>query len=237
MPHQKKDRLPGLVQYSAKRARRQKIFYFVKSIPYYRIAQAFLLSSVFVMTLLSFTKGKSADTPIKIVTDTCLSPQILLPENEAAPLEVEKQYAGVVKDYIKLWAPVAQQHAKKYGVPASISLAQGIIESRSGTSKLAVNNNNHFGVKCFSKTCRKGHCSNFTDDTHKDFFRKYRTAKDSWVDHTYKLCNGRYKKLHRYGKNYRQWAYGLKACGYATDRTYAEKLIGVIERYNLHQYD
>ncbi len=126
---------------------------------------------------------------------------------------------------------------EKYGIPASISLAQGLIESRAGSSKLAVNNNNHFGIKCFSRHCRKGHCTNFTDDTHKDFFRKFPSPWESWRAHSQLLSSGRYTKLRKNGRDYRKWAYGLKSIGYATDRTYAEKLIGIIERYELYKYD
>jgi flagellum-specific peptidoglycan hydrolase FlgJ len=157
--------------------------------------------------------------------------------NEAAPVSGSELFKQEADNYIEQFARVAQQEQAKYGIPASISLAQGLIESRAGTSKLAVNNNNHFGIKCFSRRCRKGHCSNFTDDTHKDFFRKFPNAWDSWREHSALLSRGRYAKLKKYGTDYRQWAYGLKSIGYATDRTYAEKLIGVIERYNLHRFD
>ena len=126
---------------------------------------------------------------------------------------------------------------RQYGVPASISLAQGLIESRAGTSKLAVENNNHFGMKCFSRNCRKGHCTNFTDDSHKDFFLKFTNPWDSWRKHSQMISTGRYARLKRYGRDYRAWANGLKSVGYATDRGYASKLIGVIERYELYQYD
>ena len=61
----------------------------------------------------------------------------------------------------------------KFGIPASITLAQGLLESNNGESRLTTKNNNHFGIKCFSRKCKKGHCSNFSDDSHKDFFRKY----------------------------------------------------------------
>lgn len=139
--------------------------------------------------------------------------------------------------YIKKYAAIAQAGWKQYKVPASISLAQGLIESRAGLSKLAVGNNNHFGMKCFSRNCKKGHCTNHTDDTHKDFFLKFKTAFQSWDAHAKLLASGRYAKLKKYGKDYRRWAQGLKSCGYATDRTYAQKLIGIIENYNLDRYD
>lgn len=158
-------------------------------------------------------------------------------KNDAAPVSGAELFAREAQSYIETFSPVARKEQAAFGIPASISLAQGLIESRAGTSKLAVNNNNHFGMKCFSRHCKKGHCSNFTDDTHKDFFRKYPNAWDSWRDHSRMLSKGRYAKLKKYGTDYRKWAYGLKSIGYATDRTYAEKLIGVIERYDLHRFD
>jgi flagellum-specific peptidoglycan hydrolase FlgJ len=112
-----------------------------------------------------------------------------------------------------------------------------LVESRAGTSRLAKNNNNHFGIKCFSKRCAKGHCTNATDDHHKDFFRKYKSAWESWREHSQLLAGGHYSRLQKCGSDYRQWAYGLKSLGYATDKTYAEKLIGMIERYELYKYD
>jgi flagellum-specific peptidoglycan hydrolase FlgJ len=139
--------------------------------------------------------------------------------------------------YIKQYAPVAIAQMKKYGIPASISLAQGLVESRAGTSSLAVNNNNHFGMKCFSKNCKKGHCTNYTDDTHKDFFKKFPSPKESWQAHSELLSSGRYAKLKKYGRDYRAWAKGLKNAGYATDPGYAGKLVGIIEMYDLHEYD
>ncbi len=157
--------------------------------------------------------------------------------NDAAPVSASELFAQEAAAYIDEFSATAQREQRELGIPASISLAQGLIESRAGTSKLAKSNNNHFGMKCFSRHCRKGHCSNFTDDTHKDFFRKYPNAMDSWRDHSRMLSKGRYAKLKRHGTNYREWAYGLKSIGYATDRTYAEKLIGVIEKFDLHKFD
>lgn len=157
--------------------------------------------------------------------------------NEAAPVSKSELSSEQADEYVDRFKKVAIDEMGKYGIPASISLAQGLIESRAGTSKLAVENNNHFGIKCFSRNCKKGHCTNFTDDTHKDFFRKFKTPWESWHAHSQLLASGRYAKLRRYGRDYRKWAYGLKAIGYATDRTYAEKLIGIIERYDLHKYD
>jgi flagellum-specific peptidoglycan hydrolase FlgJ len=159
------------------------------------------------------------------------------PKNEAAPVAADDLFKQQAIDYIGRYHKIAREEMAKFGIPASISLAQGLIESRAGTSKLAVSNNNHFGMKCFARNCKKGHCSNHTDDTHKDFFRKFASPWESWRAHSQLLASGRYTKLKRNGRDYRAWAYGLKSVGYATDRTYAEKLIGIIERYDLHQYD
>jgi flagellum-specific peptidoglycan hydrolase FlgJ len=158
-------------------------------------------------------------------------------KNEAAAVNDHELLRTQSQAYIQRYSKIAMGEMNQFGIPASISLAQGLVESRAGTSKLAVSNNNHFGMKCFSKKCPKGHCSNFTDDSHKDFFRKFPNAWESWRAHSQLLASGRYTKLKRYGRDYRAWAYGLKVAGYATDKTYAEQLIGIIERYDLQKYD
>jgi hypothetical protein len=157
--------------------------------------------------------------------------------NAAAPVGVSQLREQSALEYIEKYAPIAKKEMTKFGIPASISLAQGLVESRAGTSRLAKKNNNHFGIKCFSKRCAKGHCTNATDDHHKDFFRKYKSAWESWREHSQLLAGGHYSRLQKCGSDYRQWAYGLKSLGYATDKTYAEKLIGMIERYELYKYD
>jgi flagellum-specific peptidoglycan hydrolase FlgJ len=138
--------------------------------------------------------------------------------------------------YIAKFARIAQREAKNTGIPASITLAQGLIESRAGTSSLAVKNNNHFGLKCFSKACKRGHCSNYTDDTHKDFFLKFTSAEESYKRHSAFLKAKRYKRLF-WSKDYRSWASGLQKCGYATAPDYAATIVRVIETYDLHKYD
>ena len=153
--------------------------------------------------------------------------------NEASP-KAPPEYDAL--QYIAKYAGIALAEQKRTGVLASITLAQGLVESRAGTSKLAVGNNNHFGLKCFSKKCRKGHCTNFTDDTHKDFFRKFKSSKESFKAHSEFLKAPRYKKLFR-TKDYRTWAVGLKQCGYATDPDYAYTISETVEKYNLNKYD
>lgn len=140
--------------------------------------------------------------------------------------------------YIKTYAAIAQEEMDLYGIPASITLAQGLLESNAGESKLATHNNNHFGIKCFSKTCRKGHCSNFTDDSHKDFFRVYKNTPESYRAHSKLLSNGRYRHLLSYGTtDYEAWAQGLQKAGYATDPSYSKKIIQLINDLELYYFD
>ena len=141
--------------------------------------------------------------------------------------------------YVERYGDVAKKEMAKFGIPASITLAQGLLESNVGESKLATRNNNHFGMKCFSRSCKKGHCSNFTDDSHKDFFRKYNSSWESYRAHSFLLKNGkRYSGLFKLKRtDYKGWARGLKKAGYATDKYYAEKLINLIEDLDLHKYD
>jgi len=140
--------------------------------------------------------------------------------------------------YVDRFVDVAQKEMEKYGIPASITLAQGLLESNCGESRLAVKNNNHFGIKCFSRSCKKGHCSNFTDDSHKDFFRRYSNVWESYRGHSYLLRADRYKGVYKLpADDYKGWARGLKKAGYATDKHYAEKLINLIEDLDLYKYD
>lgn len=141
------------------------------------------------------------------------------------------------KKYIKRFHKVARDEMKKFGVPASIKMAQALLESNAGQSKLSIENNNHFGIKCFSRNCIKGHCSNFHDDHHKDFFRIYSTPWVSWRAHSRFLSSDRYNHLKKYKKDYKKWAKGLSEAGYATDKKYPEKLIRIIEEFNLYALD
>ena len=140
--------------------------------------------------------------------------------------------------YVDRFAEVAITEMNKYGIPASITLAQGLVETNAGASTLATKHNNHFGIKCFSKKCKKGHCINFTDNTHKDFFVRYESAWASYRAHSELLAGKqRYRSLHDLGMDYKAWAHGLKAAGYATDPSYADKLIRMIEDLELYKYD
>ncbi|MFQ5447355.1 MAG: glycoside hydrolase family 73 protein [Saprospiraceae bacterium] len=141
------------------------------------------------------------------------------------------------KAYIRRFKKVALAEKEKYGIPASINMAQALVESNAGRSSLTKKTNNHFGIKCFSRTCRKGHCTNFGDDSHKDFFRKYKTSWESWRAHSKLIVNGKYKSLLKYGGDYKKWARGLKKLGYATARHYDDALINTIEKYHLNELD
>lgn len=158
-------------------------------------------------------------------------------ENLNAPVNHSALGGKELNGFIERFAHIAVAEMHKYEIPASIKLGQSIIESRAGRSKLAIENNNHFGMKCFSKKCSKNHCTNATDDHHKDFFRKYETIWESWRDHSILLQGDRYKSLKKYKRDYKGWAKGLKKAGYATDKNYDKKLIDVIEKYRLYQLD
>jgi flagellum-specific peptidoglycan hydrolase FlgJ len=140
--------------------------------------------------------------------------------------------------YVQRFADIAKTEQHKFGIPASITLAQGLLESDAGESPLSAQANNHFGIKCFSRTCGRGHCRNFTDDSHKDFFRVFPSAWESFRSHSMLLQGARYRGLKKLGSsNYSAWAHGLSKAGYATDKKYAQKLIHLIEDLELYQYD
>lgn len=140
------------------------------------------------------------------------------------------------EDYLVLFTTIAQEEMRLYGIPASITLAQGILESNSGKGRLSVEANNHFGIKCHGWTGDKIY---HDDDAFQECFRKYIDAKYSFRDHSLFLTGRqRYANLFKLKKNdYKAWAKGLKAAGYATDRKYPDKLISLIERYQLYKLD
>lgn len=138
--------------------------------------------------------------------------------------------------YINQYRDLAIEQMLKHGVPASITLAQGLLESGAGRSELALKGNNHFGIKCHGWT---GRTTYHDDDERQECFRAYDNVFDSYEDHSMLLTQQpRYKSLFELNrKDYKGWAKGLKACGYATSPTYAKKLINIIELYKLHEYD
>ena len=141
------------------------------------------------------------------------------------------------EEYIHKYASIAQAEMRRTGVPASITLAQGLLESGSGKSTLAVKANNHCGIKCHKNwTGRKVY---HDDDAKGECFRAYSKPEESFRDHSdFLRYNDRYKFLFDYDiSDYRSWCYGLKQAGYATDPKYATKLIDLIETYGLGRYD
>lgn len=139
------------------------------------------------------------------------------------------------QDYIDLYKDIAIEQMLKHNIPASITLAQGLLESGAGRSTLAVKGNNHFGIKCHEWN---GPTMIKSDDRPDDCFRVYTNPKQSYEDHSAFLKRPRYKSLFQLSRtDYRGWARGLKACGYATNPAYAQSLINIIETYQLYIYD
>jgi flagellum-specific peptidoglycan hydrolase FlgJ len=147
-------------------------------------------------------------------------------------------------NYIDSYRDLAIIEMHRSGIPSSIILAQGLHETNHGTSKLSINSNNHFGIKCKRYWAGKTfyHIDDDLDsngDLIESCFRAYNSPLESYVDHSNFLSSSvNYKKLFlNSATDYKAWAYGLKECGYATDNSYAIKLIEKIEKYNLSQYD
>lgn len=145
--------------------------------------------------------------------------------------------SDLINGYIFHYKDIAMSNMKNYGIPASIILAQGILESGAGQSKLATTANNHFGIKCYKDWT--GETTNHDDDAIQECFRKYKNPEESYQDHADIISKRtRYASLFSLKKgDYKAWAKGLKLAGYATDPKYPEKLINYIERYHLDQYD
>ncbi len=143
----------------------------------------------------------------------------------------------IVLAYINSYQPIARSNMVQFGIPASICLGQGILESGAGTGPLSAIANNHFGIKCHQDW--NGPSVKYDDDAAQECFRKYNQASESYNDHALFLKSRRwYEPLFKLEKDdYKGWAKGLKAAGYATDPKYPEKLIAIIERYHLDQYD
>lgn len=140
------------------------------------------------------------------------------------------------QQYIATYKNLAIEEMRRSGVPAAIKLAQGIVETQSGNGTLCLQSNNHFGIKC--KNTWTGKTIKYDDDAAQECFRVYESAKDSYRDHSDFLhANPRYAFLFQFdGEDYKSWAYGLKQAGYATNKTYPQQLIKIIEDYNLQQY-
>ena len=141
------------------------------------------------------------------------------------------------EEYIRQWQLVAIEEMNRSGIPASITIAQGCLESGNGNSQLSRESNNHFGIKC--KKSWRGKKVYYDDDRRNECFRSYRSVKDSYIDHTnFLMENPRYASLFRLNPtDYKGWAKGLKKAGYATAHDYDKRLIRIIEENKLHRLD
>ncbi|MEL6305130.1 MAG: glucosaminidase domain-containing protein [Bacteroidota bacterium] len=177
------------------------------------------------------TPDRNRNTPKTDPTNKDLYP---MPEN---PGRFVKFPIASTEEYIETFSEIAQYEMKAFGIPASITLAQGILESGSGKGELTRKTNNHFGIKCH--TGWEGEFDFHDDDERGECFRKYNHPMFSFRDHSIFLSSrSRYKFLFNYRRDdYKKWAHGLRQAGYATDRKYPQKLIYLIERYNLDQFD
>jgi len=202
--------------------------------------KVFLL--VIMITLIGCTTAKSVIAAAKDRNSKAKTAQTNAPKKGASSEETgltSKTYitSDLIHGYISDYKNIAMSNMRNFGIPASIILAQGILESGAGQGKLAVTANNHFGIKCY--TDWTGETTLHDDDASQECFRKYSNPEESYQDHAAIISKRvRYASLFQLPKgDYKAWANGLKAAGYATDAKYPEKLISNIERYHLDQYD
>ena len=199
----------------------------------------FLFSGIFFFASCSVTKSIRKKTATTATQTKQTQAQKILPKAETKetvpkrPLSTDEK----VRRYLNLFGPIAQREMKEYKIPASITLAQGLLESGFGEGRLAMEANNHFGIKCHRGW--EGGRIYHDDDEKGECFRVYADAGESYHDHSLFLSQReRYAFLFRLGKkDYKAWAKGLKKAGYATDPKYPEKLIRLIERFELDAYD
>lgn len=198
----------------------------------------FLLSSCNTKKNIITEKNKSEDvisSPRKITSKPIETKMVSSPNNRQTKHVVEPGLT-TTENYIAAYSQIAMDEMENYGIPASITLAQAILESGNGVGRLSVEANNHFGIKCHGW---KGEKIYHDDDASQECFRKYKDSKYSFRDHSLFLKERkRYYKLFQLEKDdYKNWAKELKKAGYATDPKYPAKLISLIERYNLDDYD
>ena len=179
---------------------------------------------------------KKRDSGVVLVEPIPVKLPSVKEEKHVKKLAKKKLNKNVLK-YIEDYAAIAVKEMHEHRIPASITLAQGILESGSGKGELASKSNNHFGIKCH--TGWQGERVYHDDDEDQECFRKYQYVETSYDDHSEFLTKRkRYAFLFNYSsKDYKRWAKGLRKAGYATDRKYPDKLIGIIERYKLHEFD
>lgn len=203
--------------------------------------------NLYILCFIAFVTACSSGR--KVVSERKVRTTIVEPTDKNLPSVQQNKHVKDLKkktstslnkytlEYIKKYAPLAVHEMHQYKIPASITLAQGILESGNGRSTLAKKSNNHFGIKCHKGW--RGKRVYHDDDEKGECFRKYKYVISSYEDHSKFLrTRQRYASLFKLNrKDYRGWAKGLKKAGYATDRRYPQKLIKIIEEYKLYEFD
>ncbi|AUC78048.1 N-acetylmuramidase [Nonlabens sp. MB-3u-79] len=203
----------------------------------FRLLCSLLLAGMFLVSCGSKKHVRTTKQKSKRTTTTPKAPVVSQEEDKVTITTTSTRSTDKVANYVEDFKDVAIQEMKLYKIPASITLAQGILESGSGSGRLAVEANNHFGIKCHTGWI--GGRIYHDDDEAQECFRTYNDASYSYRDHSLFLKDrSRYAGLFELEKDdYKGWANGLREAGYATDKRYPEKLISLIERYELYQYD
>ena len=179
---------------------------------------------------------KSQQPRKEVVTTKPGTPKKTPPTSNKKSAPKTSTHTSKIDTYVNTYAEIAMEQMRQYKIPASITLAQGILESGAGTGDLTLRANNHFGIKCHDW---KGAVVYHDDDTAQECFRKYSNAAFSFQDHSLFLSGRkRYTSLFKLPiDDYKRWAKGLQAAGYATDKKYPSKLIRIIEANKLYKYD
>jgi flagellum-specific peptidoglycan hydrolase FlgJ len=208
------------------------VIFFKNEIPYMKQSLLVLIALSIVTSSCSLLKKEQQSAPLTQIT----KPAEPVKNSEKVSTTNSSSIKTPAESYIERFKNIAISEMNSSGIPASITLAQGILESGNGNSRLAKEANNHFGIKCSTEW--KGETILQDDDNKDDCFRVYKSAEESFKDHTEFLKRKRYALLFELDKNdYRGWANGLKTAGYATNPRYAELLISLIERYELNRFD
>ena len=208
------------------------VIFFKNEIPYMKQSLLVLIALSILTSSCSLLKKEQQSAPLTQIT----KPAEPVKNSEKVSTTNSSSIKTPAESYIERFKNIAISEMNGSGIPASITLAQGILESGNGNSRLAKEANNHFGIKCSTEW--KGETILQDDDNKDDCFRVYKSPEESFRDHTEFLKRKRYAPLFELDKNdYRGWANGLKTAGYATNPRYAELLISLVERYELSRFD
>ncbi len=207
----------------------------IRQIPWIPIGLIVLAGTVLLYKDLNFNINLSAPTGggSGIAGSSVVSQPISNPNSDVFFSGVQDQKN---RNYIRAYSELAVNYHRAYGVPASVLLAQALIDSNAGENAAATLNNNHFAIQCHSKNCRKGHCSSLEKGQHKAFYRKYKSVDESWRAHSLIITTGKYRDLTSY-KDYQSWANGLQQLNFNEADEYAKRLIGLIQNYQLEALD